>query len=132
MLATKSPVLSQLTLSGQRALSHRNQSIDLLCKLMDWFLYDNSLRHERVNVFIVISWLHFWHLKSSNIFAGITFHKVSGFYYNQNKPAKLRELRGLLGYICCLATCVHGFIKFWLESKEIWHGLAWVQNLVRN
>ena len=26
-----------------------NQSIDLLCKSMDLFLYDNGLRHERVN-----------------------------------------------------------------------------------
>ena len=39
-----------LTLSRRRALSYRNQSIDLLCKLMDWFLYHNGLRLERVNV----------------------------------------------------------------------------------
>ena len=32
------------------AVSYRNQSIDLLGKSMDWFLYDNGLRHERVNV----------------------------------------------------------------------------------
>ena len=38
-----------LTLSWRRLLSYRNQSIDLLCKSMDWFLYDNSLCHERVN-----------------------------------------------------------------------------------
>ena len=31
-----------LTLSWRRPLSYRNQS-------MDWFLYDNDLRHERVN-----------------------------------------------------------------------------------
>ena len=31
------------------ALSYRNQSIDLMRKSMDWFLYDNGLRHERVN-----------------------------------------------------------------------------------
>ena len=31
-------------------LSYRNQSIDLLRKSMDWFLYDNGLRHERVKV----------------------------------------------------------------------------------
>ena len=37
-----------LTLSWRRSLSYRNQSIDLLCKSMDWFLYDNDLRHERV------------------------------------------------------------------------------------
>ena len=27
---------------------YRNQSIDLQSKSMDWFLYDNGLRHERV------------------------------------------------------------------------------------
>ena len=38
-----------LILSCRRPLSYRNQSIDLLCKSMDWFLYDRTLRHERVN-----------------------------------------------------------------------------------
>ena len=28
-------------------LSYRNQSIDLLFKSIDWFLYDRGLRHER-------------------------------------------------------------------------------------
>ena len=37
-----------LTFSWRRVLSYRNQSIDLLCKSMDWFLYGNALRHERV------------------------------------------------------------------------------------
>ena len=32
------------------AISYRNQSIDLQSKSMDWFLYDNGLRHERVNI----------------------------------------------------------------------------------
>ena len=35
-----------LTLSWRRPLSYRNQSTDLLGKSMDWFLYDNGLRHE--------------------------------------------------------------------------------------
>ena len=39
----------RLTLSRRRPLSYRNQSIDLLCKSMDWFLYNNYPRHERVN-----------------------------------------------------------------------------------
>ena len=39
-----------LTLSWRRPLSYRNQSIDLLCKSMDWLRYDNGLRHERVKV----------------------------------------------------------------------------------
>ena len=41
-------VCSNLTLSWWRPLSYKNQSIDLFCKSMDWFLYDNGLRHERV------------------------------------------------------------------------------------
>ena len=41
--------MSSLTLSWRRPLPYRNQSIDLLCKSMDWFLYDNGLRYERVN-----------------------------------------------------------------------------------
>ena len=38
-----------LTLSWRRPISYRNQSIDLLRKSMDWFLYDIGLRHERVS-----------------------------------------------------------------------------------
>ena len=39
---------THLTLSWRWPLSYRNQSTDLLRKSMDWFLYDNGLRHERV------------------------------------------------------------------------------------
>ena len=38
-----------LILSWLMPLSYRNQSIDLQSKSMDWFLYDNGLRHERAN-----------------------------------------------------------------------------------
>ena len=47
----RSTSLELLTLSWRRALSYRNQPIDLQSKSMDWFLYDNGLRHERVNYF---------------------------------------------------------------------------------
>ena len=40
--------IKRLTLSWRRPLSYRKQSIDLLCKSMNWYLYDNGLRHERV------------------------------------------------------------------------------------
>ena len=36
-----------LTYSWRRSLLYRNQSIDLLCKLRDWFLYDRDYHHER-------------------------------------------------------------------------------------
>ena len=35
-------------LSWRRPLSYRKQSIDLRSKSVDWFLYDNGLRHKRV------------------------------------------------------------------------------------
>ena len=41
-------IIFHLPLSWRRPLSYRNQSTDLLGKSMDWFLYDNGLRHERV------------------------------------------------------------------------------------
>ena len=52
LLTYTRPVLNgeTLTLSWRRPLSYRNQSIDLIRKSMDWFLYDNGLRHERVKV----------------------------------------------------------------------------------
>ena len=40
--------ITLLTLLWRRSLSYRNQSIDLQSKSMDWFLYDNGLRHKRV------------------------------------------------------------------------------------
>ena len=45
---TQNVLIIFLTLSRRRPLSYRNQSTDLLCKSMDWFLYDNGLRLERV------------------------------------------------------------------------------------
>ena len=39
---------SEFTLSLRRSLSYRNQSIDLLCKSMDLFLYNRDLRHKWV------------------------------------------------------------------------------------
>ena len=38
-----------LAFSWRRSLSCTNQSNNLLCKSMEWFLYDRDLRHESVN-----------------------------------------------------------------------------------
>ena len=48
MLKQLNTTMTRLTLSWWRLLSYKNQSIDLLRKSMDWFLYDNDLRHEKV------------------------------------------------------------------------------------
>ena len=37
-----------LGFSWRRSLSYGNQCLDLLCKSLDWFLYDRDHRHERV------------------------------------------------------------------------------------
>ena len=39
--------MTSLTHASQSPLSFRNQHIDLLCKSMDWFLFDRNLRSER-------------------------------------------------------------------------------------
>ena len=43
------PEFWSLTFSWWRLLSYRNQSIDFFRKSVDWFLYDNGLRHESFN-----------------------------------------------------------------------------------
>ena len=59
-----------LTLSWRGPLSYRNQSTDLQSKSMDWFLYDNGLRHERVkkdkhqHIFCQF-FFHIWSLKKA-------------------------------------------------------------------
>ena len=44
-----STLMYPLTLSWRNSLRYRNQSIDSQRKLINWFLYDRDLRHERVN-----------------------------------------------------------------------------------
>ena len=46
--APKRSILNRINPLKTEALSYRNQSIDLLRKSMDWFLYDNGLHYERV------------------------------------------------------------------------------------
>ena len=59
-----------LTLSWRRPLSYRNHSIDLLCKSIDWFLYENCLCHERVKYhywsFYILSYIVIWWGREKN------------------------------------------------------------------
>ena len=73
-----------LTLSWRRPLSYRNQPIDLLCKSMNWFLYDNGLCHERVNV------MH-------HLFRWWFYFNILVFYwYLQNQPPEVFCKKGVL------------------------------------
>ena len=71
---------SRLTLSWRRPLSYRNQSIDLLRKSIDWFLYDNGLRHERVKN--IWSSCHKYNFCYNSIFRGtiMNYKYVSSAY----------------------------------------------------
>ena len=64
-----------LNLSWRRPLSYGNQSIDLLRKSMDWFLCENGLRHEEVNIGSYIWRLSFIIARSS--YLGMTLLKVT-------------------------------------------------------
>ena len=48
-------------------LSYRNQSIRLLAKLMDWFLYDRALRNERANSNFFGTYFHLTHLRTVSL-----------------------------------------------------------------
>ena len=63
----------------RRPIWYRNQSIDLLRKSMDWFLYDIGLRQERVKIFISeYSSLNI----SKKIWKKNTWKKVKAFLFN--------------------------------------------------
>ena len=58
---SKEKVFCRLTLSWRRPLLYGNHSIDLPSKSMHWFLYDNGLRHERVNIVLLCTkYMHIW------------------------------------------------------------------------
>ena len=67
-----------LTLSRRRPLSYRNHSIDLLPKSMDWFLYDNRLRLERVNEI-------YFPAETSNINTRSSFQRLKQPFRKSNK-----------------------------------------------
>ena len=76
--------IQQLTLSRKKPISYRNQSIDLLCKSMDWFLYDIGLRRDRVKLSIegpiLLVFVNLSQIFSEG-FLVIAINKVQSFCY---------------------------------------------------
>ena len=69
-----------LTLSRRRTIAYRNQSINLLCKSMDWFLYDIGLRRERVKwISLIVA------LKHLNAFIGCHILTPFNYWYTREK-----------------------------------------------
>ena len=68
-----------INLSRRRPMSYRNKSIDLLCKLMDWLLYDIGLRRERVKITPIFSlfsnWLFQWAIIFEHFHCACSFLK---------------------------------------------------------
>ena len=70
-------LLLDLSFLRRRFLPYRNQSIDLLFKSMDWFLYDRDLCHGRFKQ--VFSNRGF--SKGKHLFKYQLIHNFSGFFY---------------------------------------------------
>ena len=83
-----------LILSWRRPLSYRNQSIDLRSKWMDWFLYDNSLRQERVNPFY-----------STDVFLYLLKTSENNFFATPQKVS-WRPLEATQGNVCQMFSAI--------------------------
>ena len=57
---TTQSILQNLTRLWHMSLSYKIQSIDLLCKSMEWFLNDRNHRHERVRneIKMILTFIH--------------------------------------------------------------------------
>ena len=106
-----------LTLSWQRTLSCRNQSINLHSKSMDWSIYDKDLRHERVNlkhwhiIYVQITTQQLMFSTKSNLICWAKFFFLkSSFLIYVNKRQSL---------VCILMSfSFASFLKHFLSSFE--------------
>ena len=103
--------LCTVILSWRWFLSYRNQSIDLFCKSMYWFLY-RDLRHERFKtLFINIHWEPCLHVIKHNLFffvffsIWVFFHKYSRFTGQQVKGEAISSLSFLPLPLGCIRHC---------------------------
>ena len=105
-----------LPLSWRRTISYRNQSIALQSKSMDWFLYDNGLRHERVNS--NICWLHLRIL----ILKQLPAFTCSKFVRKTNQAVKIvqSQLQNISSgaSIVNFEQCSHLFLLFFLLTSN--------------
>ena len=99
-------------LSWRRPLSYRNQSIDLLlCKSMDWILYDNDLRHKRVNLTRSLQMIHF--LIILTIFKTVIMHDFRKTWWRDFEKTLKVLISGLK------MTHLRHFLAYWELSFKI-------------
>ena len=85
-----------LTLSWRRPLSYRKQSIDLLPKSMDWFLYDKGLRHERVKQFFTDESHLLYSTCNENYFWVSNTYILESCVFQNSDQKKLRQSKWLM------------------------------------
>ena len=103
---------SCLKLSRRRPLSYKNQSIDLLCKSVDWFLYDNGLRLERVKFIIGKKKIIGTCFESGLIFRNFEFY---------NNVINCAKLMYSTMDMFMLASFKHFKMRFFLDSQcKVW------------
>ena len=103
-----------LTLWWLRPLSHRNQSIDLLCKWMNWFLYDRDLRFSKqLNIEIQLwSLLFAFHFNLRN--EKVNLLKQISYESTYHLPLLCLPIcsKSQLLIICIQCFCFHLMISF--------------------
>ena len=123
--------MDYLTLSWRRLL-YWNQSIDLVGRSIDWFLYDNGLRHERVKVdfnfsefrnadalFCCMFFLQFQDNSSSlsKLFLEVTFWDIS-----ENSQNNIRG--GVRFWWVLKVYYKQRFLWFWAYNKGLLSALS--------
>ena len=128
-----------MTLSWHRTLYYRKQLINLLCKSMDWFLYDNGLRRQRVKVFPIatsVSWPSFltiWftvqkiYLRMCSTTYANIHHEVTTFQvretvsiikieYLKNKKWHFHEIKKFLNWISKITF--FSWVNLWMGATH--------------
>ena len=106
-----------LTLSRWRPLSYRNQSIDLRSKFksMDWFLYDNGLRLERVKQKLLL-----WLQVPLNVCLNIFWALFNIFNPSRHNPGRIENIN-LDFYYHTSSWCLQKFY----EGLKVLHKTFW-------
>ena len=138
------------TLSWRRSLSYRNQSIGLLCKSMDWFMYDLDLRHERVKPCTIktVTDKTIIHTFFDNFISFSVLLYPSGIYHydvnNENSRAMCEILSNLiiktLDRCQCRVSRVALLLSCWLSRNagwnmrkyllQVWRKDVWIKKII--
>ena len=106
----------RLSLPWRRSLSYRNQSIDLLCKPMDWFQYDRDLRHERINSFAANVSISYPLKTPENLWSSWT-QDVNWTYIRHIKWNKMETLGRNRLNIFHIADLTCKYMSWWIANK---------------